>query len=298
MVRVKGTFREETTSEGGTRLPRAVFPATMDAATSVILNPQQIQCSTCGLVMRRSNLARHMNSKHPAEMDSSSQELSSSQSSVDSTTNSPKSLASPVAASRGPRGKSPVPGDVPEDVDRKRLKLTIKLPAVAKALKGQDFEDGRFEHSIHSPGQPSDHLPPMPKNSEELMRGLAELYSRRVTSNSKTLISYNDTCVVTRIARDVDKREELQGLMEAMGLKLMAKEDLERLAKEAEERGRRAASEPSDAGVTRGTQTEEEKCPPLKCVTTYQDGSPHVVAVHAGGPWGIKVTPYKILGQI
>ena len=172
--------RREEVAEGQTRLTRATFPEMSDTKDSVQLHRSQTQCADCGLVVLRSNLARHLRLRHPpsaseeetqppsaaeAEMHPpsasvSEAELSPSQSSVETSPVTGKQIASIVPVSsnvtsvdtRAPKGgekrslpddPSPMEGDV---FSPKVPKLVVKLSAFQKAIDRQKAK--HIDHNI------------------------------------------------------------------------------------------------------------------------------------------------------
>ena len=147
MARVKNTLRRGLGETLG--LPRARFPINRQAQPLAA-------CTECGMVMRRSNLARHARNRHgkgrvvrPGE-------------------NSP---ATSVRLSKSPR---------------EGLKLKIRLPAVDRRL-----EDLRASSSSSSEEEEEldPCLPPTPSNDEELYRELAKLYAARVPKKVSSTLS-------------------------------------------------------------------------------------------------------------
>ena len=284
MARIKHATREE---EGdGTRLQRAIFPGRR------VHVPGKATCPFCGLILRGSNLRRHIRNKHEKKK-----------------TGVP-TLTSVVVSPAPPRPRllvkipvaeinpcNPTPGQSPSHS--------------VTASSEEDVEEGI---PCNLEGRSWEVSPRVPKTNEELYTKLAKLYANRVRMPVKEAkINYRDTVVLTDTARDQSKREELKEVFKMSGLWLHSEEELQRMLAEAEARGkaqvskeyvlhtqaeldvllREAESKGREAASRNQTSPEQ---PILIMTSTHREGEPQTVLVNTGGPWGIKITAVP-LGQ-
>lgn len=176
-------------------------------------------CEDCGARVRYSNLARHRRTQHQE-----SGYLPPKRTLVVS----PRLVVSPL-----------------------RLKLKLQLPAVTKALDERMTVEATVEED------PERRLPTTPDTEEELMRGLARLYSARVPQMSASSISYRLTKDFAAVASNPDQRHELREIMRVAGLVLHTKEEWDRNSQEAEARGKDEGLRNRPLSVDVVTQTDD-----------------------------------------
>ena len=295
MAKIKGSRPKDDALKMKTRLPRALFPETNIHG--------QRQCSVCGLVVHKSNMARHRKVKHPLTLGTVKLSMSpGSPTSGSSAASSPAAselpatpeVSSPkpgVTASEGsPVAEEPVPTEDPVQSEgnkgtrdpvqsegnkgtRDPVKLTIRLPSVEEAVQ---------KNSDRTVSNLSSRWPSTPQSEEELHLGLARLYAKRVAENQRdSPIAYKDTSTIMCIARDPRRRGALREILHSVGLVLLTREEHDELS-------RKQTMKPGPA------QDVAEIPQPLRVTTTHQEGEPQVVSICMGGSWGIRLSPYKV----
>ena len=293
MARVKNVEREEDSDE--TLLPRALFTQKLKKKKTTKFT----KCERCGVLLRRSNLARHRRNKH-FETDADEPTLHGS--------------SAPVIREVGAG------------------RLVIKLPAVTKQLenlglgkKGEEEDEEERE------------LPTTPQSEEELNRQLAKLYAARVPQVTSSAFTYGETRDLLALARDEDKRVELKKVFKAAGLLLYSGEEMELLIQRAREEGRaqaeaeQAPEEPvlgclpcqadeatlpegstaevalqaalpeSGGSITRdelqknpsSSSQDPGDAPPLVVSSVFREGEPQVVTIYMGD-MGLRIQPLRM----
>ena len=122
------------------------------------------------------------------------------------------------------------------------------------------------------------HLPITPSTEKEIMEALTKLYAKRVISSvGESHLSYNETQLLTAAVHDSRKLKEMAEVLATKGFVLHTQAELDQLLKAAEQRGK-ASIVPEN---------------PVTVVTTQQQGGLQTVQVNTGGPWGIRIVPYR-----
>ena len=283
MARVKNIFRSQNKILKGTQLPRALWEKKEETPVK-----KQTKCLVCGLLLRSGNLSRHMRNQHLPR---------------DPPSPEPPEVGGVLELGVSTSAPAPSSFLTPPVEEAVVPKLKLKLPAVDRALKKRNSVE-REEEDLR-------HLPPTPETEEDKMRGLAKLYSGRVSRDVRNCaLSYTETSSIAEAARDPKKREELVSILASCGYILHSREEQEDLIRAAEDRGRcQAMCSPSASSSTPrgdvpdqepeepvGTKTAEAQLstPPLLCTSIFKPGEPHTVTIHTGGDWGIKISTCEI----
>ena len=351
MARVKGVDHIKPIN-GGTRLQRALFEAN--------ININKVPCKVCGLMMRKSNMARHVRRQHRTggglklnirlpswkqgkenrskpstiveEGGCSSSTLTGGGSSPQSATagvegrgsgpkegsqcHTPRDGGSslregsqghtPRDGGSSPRegsqchtprdgGSSPREGS-PDHTARdggsspstgSQFMGLSELAVTGEGTSSHQtlpFDTASIPESLGTEASLSDveeslrHLPITPSTEKEIMEALTKLYAKRVISSvGESHLSYNETQLLTAAVHDSRKLKEMAEVLATKGFVLHTQAELDQLLKAAEQRGK-ASIVPEN---------------PVTVVTTQQQGGLQTVQVNTGGPWGIRIVPYR-----
>ena len=319
MARVKGVDHIKPIN-GGTRLQRALFEAN--------ININKVPCKVCGLMMRKSNMARHVRRQHRTggglklnirlpswkqgkenrpkpstiveEGGCSSSTLTGGGSSPQSATagvegrgSGPKEGSqchTPRDGGSSPREGSPdhtardggsSPSTGSQFMGLSELAVTGEGTSSHQTLP---FDTASIPESLGTEASLSDveeslrHLPITPSTEKEIMEALTKLYAKRVISSvGESHLSYNETQLLTAAVHDSRKLKEMAEVLATKGFVLHTQAELDQLLKAAEQRGK-ASIVPEN---------------PVTVVTTQQQGGLQTVQVNTGGPWGIRIVPYR-----
>ena len=111
--------------------------------------------------------------------------------------------------------------------------MKIKLLGVTKALEDKVPQEPGSQCLNLS------HLFPTLETDEEISRGFAKLYTRRVSKLRPSSLSYEKTRMVVALTKDSAKREGLKEALGVSGWQLHSEEEWAKDIREAEETGRR-----------------------------------------------------------
>lgn len=262
MARVKNTLR--VSSEEGTALPRAVFPEVR------LKKKKLVKCDTCGLLLWRSNLSRHVKKQHaevltvklPAvakflshgkERDGTGEET--------------------VAEEEGREARLPTTPQSEDELNRELAKLyAARVPAKpveaplsysqTRALMSLARDEARREELRQVMSAAGLLVYTEEERDKMLQKAREEGRSQRVLEDAEAIPVLSS--LSPRGSEEVDTAEVIESA---------------------------ALPESSKTGVQ-----SEPVCsaPPVTVTSVFGEGKPQTVTIHLGGTWGLELHPVKL----
>lgn len=212
------------------------------------------RCCVCDAIMLKSNLARHKRMRH-----------------------APKKMSPP----REEGSETPKHCEV-----RDPLKLKFNLTVPNEPTE----KSSRTGLEAEATGGVMREFMPVPTNEDELMRGLAKLYSARVPKAKPSLLGYNLTRDITEAAQDTNKQHELCEVLNAAGMKVHVEQDWFCMPMKSED----AAVPMEDAAVPGGEKPQPTVVAETSIPQHAATGAVLPLQLPTNdGTWGYKLVPFK-----
>ena len=271
MARVKNVVRED---EGeGVALPRAVFPNPLKKQKKKLT-----RCSDCGLLLRKSNLSRHMKTKHAVllvKLPVVSKPLGDMAKGSSDETEEAEEADEAEEAEEAGKPCLPTTPQSEEELNRELAKLYASR--VPKEPYSMPYTLTRTLVSLAKEESGREEL-------RHVLQGVG-LY----------LYTQEEKDQMLRDAEDVGRSQKGVGIPEDASvlscLPPQAEESISRLGDLPEVRGTASSPESSKTG------TSVQDCapvPPVTVTSVFREGKPQTVTVHLGGSWGLELHPVQL----